>query len=295
MDDFVTVSTGNPAVTNLRERIARAWDGLSKAERAVCRVLSVTSAERLLYATAAELGTISNTSNASVVRTLQTLGYSGLSELKQEVAAPLTSKIAPDVRLRQRIEHLGQDIEHIQQEIWSEAQSLIELTRTLNTREMLSKGVELLVRASTIYCYGLGISRVAAEQLKIRLNRAGLNARHITADGFGLADQLMHLDVHDLMIIFAPGRKTRDIDALLEQAHLVGADVLLISDHMQDRLTEPVSLVLRAPHTPTGLTSESLTELLINDILVQGVTVIGPDAAVQASHRLNDIRSRLGY
>ena len=295
MDDFVTSNTGNPSIARLRERIAHAWDGLSKAERAVCRVLSVTSAEHLLYASAADLGRQSKTSNASVVRTLQALGYMGLSELKQEIAAPLSSQVAPDVRLRQRIDHLGQDIHRIQEQIWSEASELIEFTRTVNSDEALSSAVKLLVHARTIYCYGLGISQIAAKHLVVRLNRVGLSTKHLDADGFGLADQIMRLDPKDVLVLFAPGRRTRDIDALIDQANLVGADILLITDHLLDRLTQPVTMTLRAPHTPTGMTTASLTELLLSDILVQGITVIGPEAAVQTSHKLNDIRSRLGY
>src|SRR5690349_17486514 len=88
MDTFVTSDTENPALSGLRARITKTWNDLSKSERAVCRVLSSTSAEHILYASAAELGAQSGTSNASVVRTLQKLGYSGLSHLKQEVAAP---------------------------------------------------------------------------------------------------------------------------------------------------------------------------------------------------------------
>jgi len=238
---------------------------------------------------------MSKTSNASVVRTLQTLGYSGLSELKQEIAAPLTSQVAPDVRLRQRIEHLGRDIDRVQQEIWSEAQALIEHARTLNADATLSSAVNLLVHARTVYCYGLGASQVAAEHLAIRLGRTGLATRHLSADGFSLADQLLHLGAGDAVVVFAPGRMTRDIEAILDQAHLVGAEIIVVTDHLHERLAQPVDVVIQAPHTPTGLTSESLTGLLIGDILVQGITVVGPDAALQASHTLNDIRSRLGY
>ncbi|MBL3685616.1 MurR/RpiR family transcriptional regulator [Leucobacter zeae] len=295
MNDFVTTNTENPSISRLRDRIARSWDGLSRAERAVCRVLSSTSAERLLYASAADLGEMSKTSNASVVRTLQTLGYSGLSELKQEIAAPLTSQVAPDVRLRQRIEHLGRDIDRVQQEIWSEAQALIEHARTLNADATLSSAVNLLVHARTVSCYGLGASKVAAEHLAVRLGRTGLTTRHLSADGFMLADELLHLGAGDAVVVFAPGRMTRDIEAILEQAHLVGAQVILVTDHLHERLSQPVDVVIQAPHTPTGLTSESLTGLLVGDILVQGITVVGPDAALQSSHTLNDIRSRLGY
>lgn len=295
MEPFVTSDTDNPALTRLRDRIARSWEDLSKAERSVCHVLTTSSAEQLLYASAAELGAQSKTSNATVVRTLQSLGYSGLSKLKQEVAAPFTSRVPPDVRLQQRIEHLGQSLDHIQAEIWSEAQSLMELGKTANSDAAFSHAVHLLIHANTVYCYGLGASGIAADHLALRLRRTGITTRRLTTDGFRLADEVMDIGTRDSLVLFAPGRITRDIEALLDQAQLVGARVILITDELQDTLAPRVATVLTAPHTPTGLTSESLAGILIGDILTQGISAVGPDTALRSSQVLNDLRARLGY
>lgn len=295
MDDFVTTDTANPSITRLRDRIARSWDGLSRAERAVCRALSAMSAEHLLYSSAADLGQQSKTSNATVVRTLQSLGYSGLSELKQEIAAPLTSSVAPAVRLQQRIDHLGQDIGRIQHEIWSEAQGLVELGRSANSDESLTQAINLLIRSRTVYCYGLGSSAAASDHLAVRLGRTGINTRRLTSDGFRLADEILHFEAQDTLVVFSPGRKTRDIEALVDQAQLVGGNIILVTDHLHEKLPQNVSVVLRAPLTPTGLTSDGFTAILVSDILAQGITAVGPDIALRSSHVLNDIRARLGY
>ncbi|QZY51077.1 MurR/RpiR family transcriptional regulator [Leucobacter tenebrionis] len=295
MEPFVTSDTENGALAALRARISEHWENLSKSERAVCRVLTDMSAERLLYASAAELGAQSRTSNASVVRTLQTLGYSGLSELKQEVAAPFSSSVAPDVRLRQRLEHVGQDLQQIQREIWAEASELIELGRRANDDARYSTAVNLIVHADTVYCYGLGASGIAAEHLALRLRRIGVPTRRLTTDGFKLADEVMSLGARDLLVIFAPGRVTSDIEALLDHAQLVGASVLLVTDELLDQLAPRVTSALVAPHTPTGLTAEGLSGILVGDVLVQAVSAVGPDKALRSSQRLNDLRARLGY
>lgn len=295
MESFVTTDTENPALSGLRDRIASAWNGLSKSERAVCRVLSSTSVERLLYASAAELGTQSRTSNASVVRTLQKLGYSGLSQLKQEIAAPFSSSVAPEIRLKTRIEQVGQDLARIQQETWDEAAALVELARESNDDGAFSDAIGSLLQAERIACYGLGSSGIAAEHLALRLRRAGLTARRLHGDGFRLADELLELGPKDALVVFAPGRMTRDIEALLDHAQLVGASAILVTDELHDQLSPRVDVVLTAPHTPTGLTAEGLTGILVSDVLVQGITAVSPDAALRSSQLLNDIRARLGY
>ena len=295
MESFVTTDTKNSALSGLRDRISEAWNDLSKSERAVSRVLSSTSAERLLYASAAELGAQSSTSNATVVRTLQKLGYSGLSHLKQEVAAPFTSSVSPEIRLKTRIDRIGQDLARIQQETWDEAAALIELARVSNGDEAYSAAINLLIHSENVYCYGLGASGIAAEHLALRLRRTGLTTRRLNTDGFRMADEILNLGPTDTLVIFAPGRITRDIDVLLDHAQLVGARTILVTDELHERLSPRVDAMLTAPHTPTGLTSESLTGILISDVLVQGISAVAPDAALRSSQLLNDIRSRLGY
>lgn len=98
--------------------------------------------------------------------------------------------------------------------------------------------------------------------------------------------------VQDTVVIFEPGRKARDIEALLDQAHLVGAKSIVATGHMHKKLSQELSVVLRAPLTPTGLTAESFTAILISDILAQGITSLSPDGALRSSHTLNDIRAR---
>ena len=76
-------------ISELRRRIREHWEAFSPAARSVCRALSERSAEQLVFVSAAELGAETKTSNATVVRTVQALGYSGLAELKAKLAAPI--------------------------------------------------------------------------------------------------------------------------------------------------------------------------------------------------------------
>lgn len=282
-------------MTALRARIRDAWDTLSKAERAVCDLLAHSTAERLLYAGAADLGAETSTSNATVVRTLQKLGYRGLSELKQQVAVPFSATVAPEVRLRQRIAHLGDNYDDISAGVWNEALDRIELAKAALRSENVAAAVDLIVRAQHIYTYGLGASGVAAEHLTVRLNRIGQSTRRIHSDGFRLADELLPLQHTDVVVVFAPGRMIRDIDVILTRARDVDAKTILVSDELGAKLAGRVAVHLAAPHTPTGMTTEALIPILVSDILVQAVTAVEPDRAVEASHTLTTLRTHLGY
>ncbi|GAA2443405.1 MurR/RpiR family transcriptional regulator [Agromyces soli] len=292
---FVTSDTRNPGVIELRSRVRDAWDGLSKAERAVSGLLAGSTAERILFATAAELGSETGTSNATVIRTLQKLGYAGLAEVKRQVAAPFTEEVAPEERVRQRLDRAGEDVGRIVGSVWNEASDQLELARHALEVEEVTAAASLLARAGRIYCYGVGASSVAAAHLVLRLGRAGRAATHLDADGFRLADGLLPLRAGDVAVIFAPGRVNPEVETIIGRCREVGAQCVLVTDELHERLAPKVAVSLHAPHTPTGLTAEVLASILVGDVLAQVVSAMSPELAVETSHALTVLRSRLGY
>lgn len=292
---FPTGDTRNQGLASLRARVREHWDSLSRAEISVCNMLKNCPAERLLYASAQDLGAESGTSNATVIRTLQRLGYSGLPELKHEVAASFTKAVAPDVRVQQRMERIGDDLPRIWDQVFDEARERIDYARRVTDAPTLTAAVKLLVQSREIVAYGLGASGIAAAHLVLQMNRIGRRARHIASDGFRLADDLLLVGRGDVVVIFAPGRMLPDIDVLLDRSKDVGAHSILVSDELAGQLSDRVDVCVTSPHTPTGLTSDALTGLVVGDALIQAVASLDHDLAVESSHELTSIRQQLGY
>ncbi|MFF3491228.1 MurR/RpiR family transcriptional regulator [Streptomyces sp. NPDC002795] len=280
-------------VARLRGAVREHWDELSASERAVAQYLVSAPAESLLFASAQELGTASGTSNASVVRTLQRLGYAGLPALKRELASDLTSAVAPEVRLKQRIDHVGRDLDAIWGEVFDEAAERIEHARRLTPGEALRDAVKALAEAGEIHCYGAAASELAARHLALALGRVGRRAQYIGATGFTLADHLLRLRQGDAVVIFQPGRDLPELTVLIDRARAVGARVVLVTDELAERYGERVDAVLTAPHTPTGITTEALTALMVSDALLLALTTLDEGIAVETSHQLTVLREQL--
>lgn len=147
--------------TRLRAAIRDQWEGLSTSERAVAQYLVSAPVGQLLFVSAQELGAASSTSNATVVRALQRLGYAGLPALKRELANDFTAAVAPEERLKQRIAHVGQDLESIWTDVFDEAQDRIDHTRRLTEPEALKRSVTALAEAREVFCYGIAASNRA--------------------------------------------------------------------------------------------------------------------------------------
>ncbi|MGV9378697.1 MurR/RpiR family transcriptional regulator [Nonomuraea sp. NPDC003707] len=280
-------------IEQLRAMVRQLWDELSPAERAVCHYLTSASPEQILFASAQELGSATGTSNATVVRTMQRLGFGGLPGLKRALAAEFTSSVAPDVRLKRRIGHVGQDLSAIWERVFDEARERIDHCRRLLDPEAYKKAVELLVNAPGVLVYGAGASDPAARHLALKLGRRGHRARATSATGFALADDLLSLAHDEVLVIFQPGRRLKEITVLIERAHAVGAGIVLISDELGGEFAERVDAVLAAPHTPTGITGEPLAGILVADALLLALDSLDEPRSVEHSHQLNALREQL--
>lgn len=291
----VTNVTRNPALADLRARIRAGWDGFSPAVRGVCRCLSAITAEQLLYMSAQEIGAEAKTSNATVIRALQGLGYSGLAELKGLVATPFTTHIAPEERARRRVETTGGDLQAVWDRVVAESIDRIELLRSKFDLADYEQAVRLIVDARQTWVYGFGASFIAAEHLALKLRRRGYRAKPVHSSGFRLADDLLDLERGEAVLVFAPGRMLTDIEVLLDRARTVGAPIILVSDQLVEDLAADVTVALHAPNTPTGMTGEPLTALVVADALAQAVSAADQERTVEASHTLTALRQQLGF
>jgi DNA-binding MurR/RpiR family transcriptional regulator len=287
--------TGNQGLKELRARIREHSEGLSKAAQAVCRSLAEIKPEQLLYMSAAELGAETRTSNATVIRTLQSLGYSGLAELKGAVAGPFTSATPPAVRTRQRVESTGGDLQTLWDKVTGESIERIELLRRSFSLESFKQAVELMIGAREIVAYGVGASSVVADRLALKLRRMGRRASSLGSSGFRLADDLLRIERGDVVVLFDAGRLLIDVEVLLDRARVIGASCILVTDELADQLKDSVSVVLHAPGTPTGLSGETVTVMVLADALAQGVAASDIERTVEVSHTLTTLRQQLGF
>lgn len=280
-------------VTQLRAAVRDVWDELSASERAAAQYLANASAEQLLFASAQELGSASGTSNATVVRTLQRLGYAGLPALKRALASDFVSAVAPEVRLKQRITQVGKDLEGIWDRVFKEAQERIGHCRKLTGLDTFQHAVATVAEAGEVFCYGVAASELAARHLSLSLGRLGRRARFIGATGFALADSLLPLGRGDVVVVFQPGRPLAELTVLVERARAVGAKIILVTNKLGDAFEGDIEAVLTASHSPTRITAEALTGLVVADALLLALTTLDEARAVETSHQLTALREQL--
>lgn len=276
----------------LDERLAVRRDDLSPTEQRVADFF-VRHREEVAFLAAAEIAQRLGTSDATVVRTAQSLGYSGLNELKRECATALRSRVTPAVRLRWRLAEIGASPDDALDQALSLQIELLEDARHTVDRAAFARAVDLLCAAERVLICGNGPSATLADYFALRLKRFGRQAAAVTSTGIALADALVGMRGGDMLVAVGYGRVSRELDVTLDHARECGVPVILLTDTLGVALAERVTVSLRARLDRSGMFGSIATTLVLMDALLVGLAAHDRERTLHALAALNDLRARI--
>jgi DNA-binding MurR/RpiR family transcriptional regulator len=276
----------------LDERVAASTAGLSPAEARVAQFFRDNRAE-VMVASASALAAKIGTSDATVVRTAQALGYDGLDQLRRDLAQALRENLAPAARLARTLDTVGDDPDSaLATTLDVHARALAALRRDV-TPALFHQAVDRLAGARRVVAFGIGPSSAIADYFAIQLARFGLEAAALRQTGLLLADELHRLRRGDVVVILAYGRVYRELAVVLDRAHALGLARILITDTLGDALRGRVDLVLPVPRGRADQLSMHATTLALIEALLVGIAARRPDSTVASLKALNDLRAQL--
>jgi DNA-binding MurR/RpiR family transcriptional regulator len=274
------------------DRAAAALAQLSAAERDALRFFQ-ENREEVLVSSAAGLAAKIGTSDATVIRTAQALGYSGLDDLRRHLADELRMSLSPAARLTRTLRALGNDSASILESIVDIHLRGLEKLKSDIKPESFDAAVEILKQANRVMVFGLGPSSALADYFVVQLARFGIESRSIAQTGLLLADDLHRLKEGDVVVILAYTRVYRELESLLARIAHVGARAILLTDSLGAALRNHVDLVLPVARGNTDWFSTHTGTLGLIEALLIGVAVKRPGETVTELKTLNELRSEL--
>jgi DNA-binding MurR/RpiR family transcriptional regulator len=275
---------------SLGARINRNLAGMSRAERIVAEYLR-DHGRYAIFATAEQIGSATKTSDATVVRTAKSLGFSGLLDLRRTLAQEVVVETSPVRQFHADAD--SADDGSVVARVFTEAAERLAATWRLLGEADFAAAVDLLDGAREVLAFGLGGSGLLARYLALRLTRMGRRARASWATGFQLADDLLGLRADDVVVLYTPSRLLAEIEVVLDHAHAVGARVLLVSSSLQAQFAERVDVTLAAPQSASNFTGEMLSAEVLTDALLLQLASRDETRSTRASELLISLRSEL--
>lgn len=240
------------------------------------------------FLSAGEIARRLGTSDATVVRTVKALGYSGMADLRRELTNHLRGVATPVLRAARSIKDAGEDPLGY---VLAREIGLLERARSIDREEVL-RAVDALVRAERVLTFGLGPMGALARYFALRLGRLGLPARAITVSGLLLADELLAMRKGDALVVLAYDRLDRDAATLLGRADELALPIVLLTD-TRASWTERIPVVLAAPRSSGGSLSGATVPLAILDALLLALAAHDRGRSLATLAELNELRRRL--
>lgn len=252
------------------DQLSAALDSLSPAEQRVAR-LFLEQKEAILLGSAAQIGALVGTSDATVVRAAQSLGFESLAALREAALADLTGRPTPGGRLRRTLDEVGGDAAQTLRHVIEVHEATLEVLKSDAFEAAFAKAVDLLFKARRRRIFGIGPTAALAEYAALQFGRIGLPSTTLSATGIGLADRLLDLATDDIVLMIAYAPIYREVTVTLDHAQRVGCPVLLLSDSLGPHLGGQAASVLPVPRGKAGLLSLHGGTMVLLEALIIGL------------------------
>jgi DNA-binding MurR/RpiR family transcriptional regulator len=277
---------------SFQARLAASRHRLGPTELRVSQFLR-DNREEVLVSSASALAARTNTSDATVIRTVKAIGYAGMAELRQALANELRDDLSLASRMARTLGEVGETPRSSFALTIQRHQRALERLRQDISPALFEAVVDLIVSAPRICVFGIGPSSAMANYFAMQLGRFGIDGISLTKTGLLLADEMHRLRPSDLLIMLAYGRPYREIAALIEHAKALNLATVLVTDTLGAKLKRRVHHVLPVERgRADALSLHTATLGLIEAILV-GVAAKRPTQTVASLKELNTLRAKI--
>ena len=283
MSDSTTATSSRTSPSGVLARLGTLVPSLRESERKIADYI-LANPEEIIYLSVTELADRTDTSEATVIRFAQRLGYSGYAALKitltidrRDGAPPLPSDLKPEAGLA--------SIKH--KIIQANIESLNDTAQVLDD-EALAQAVEALTNAAHIEAYGVGGSAVVAHDAYFMLMQIGLPIIALTDPHLQMMSAVQ-LRKGDTALAISLSGSTRDTIEALQAARDAGATCMCITRYARSPITRVAHITLLAAARPATIGGHDLlgrvAQLAVIDVLAAAITLTRPDASIDALAR----------
>jgi DNA-binding MurR/RpiR family transcriptional regulator len=274
---------------DLDRLLQRANQQLGAAGRRVVRFIG-ENRQVVLASSAAALGDRTGTSDATVVRTVQALGFAGLGDLKRAILNSIGPVSTPADDMRRTLRDLEKSTGHALDTVLQAHADGLEVLRSDECRAYIAAGVRVLDDSNRIVVFGIGPSAALANYVSVLLGRCGRRNRTIDATGSMLADQLLDLRQGDALLILAYGRLYKEVAAVFAEAKSSGLATVLVTEAYGTPLARLADVVIAIPRGHPGQVSLHGATLVGLEALVLSLAAAKPNDAIASLDKLNHLR-----
>lgn len=251
--------------------------------------------EALLELTAMEIAAATGTSDATVVRAIQALGFAGLRDLKQVMERWFGPSVTSSEKMLSTVNALTSDVNSSIDFVLQGHQRACEILGMAANRAAVAQAVALLAQARQVAIFGIGASGILADYTARLFSRIGLPSCVLNRTGFSLAEQLIALQRGDVLVMMGQKSPHREGLTTLREARRLGIPAILLTQAVESRFSQEAQVVIEIPRGDNnGRVPLHGTVLVCLEMLVLSVASTTPQKTVKSMKRINELHKAIG-
>lgn len=241
--------------------IKSCYPSLSKTEKKVADYI-LKERGKIIYQTLLEISQNIEVGEATIIRFVRKIGFSGFQDLKFEIAKENNNDIESNSVDNNYDSYIDENAERI-------AQTIINTKSTLD-KDNLKLAVKMITEAKRVFFYGVGSSGFTANEAQDRFMRLGVIGNSIIDPHF----QSMYSSIsndQDVIIVFSISGYTKDIIESVKIAKQENTKIIAITSYILSPVAQLADCVLLTSAKENPLEGGSFTgkisQLYIIDLL----------------------------
>lgn len=279
----------NKRVDLFGERYRARASALSPLLQSVVRYIH-ENREIFMEATALDIAEATNSSDATVIRAVQALGFTGLREVKQTLEAWFGPAQKSDEKIIATVSELASDVNSGIDFVLEGHKRACDALSGPQNREAISAAVALLTEANQVALFGINASGILAEYSRRLFSRIGFPAIVLNRSGVALAEQLIGLQRGNVLIMMAQNSAHREGVLTLKEAKRLGIPVILLTDATDSYFSKEADVVIKVPRGgEKGRMPLHGTVLVCLEMLILSVASATSGRTVKTMRRIQEL------
>lgn len=227
---------------NLANKISDVYPNLNKTSKLIADVYFKDST-LFLSKNLQELGAITKTSGASVIRFCRKLGFKGFKDFQIACAQEIPGK--QDNTVDTIINENDEPTSVLYKLQISLEKNIADIGKTID-HQSLASAVQLMRAAQKIYVAGEGASGLAAQDLFYKLIRSGKDAAFVQSSHIAL-EQVANIKTEDILITFSYSGLIQEPLLMAKQAKENQAKIIAVTRAQNSPLKDIADTIIALP------------------------------------------------
>ena len=247
----------------------------------------------VLGKSALEIAAETGTSDATVIRAIQALGFEGLLDLKDTLEAHIGETDSPSEKMAATTEELKNSVNSAIDFVIHDHRNAMEALSSAANREGIKDAVGLLLNAKRIGIFGIGASGVLATYAARLFSRNGYPAYALNLTGIALAEQLLTMEEGDALVMMAYGRAHREGMTTIGEAERLGIPIVMLLGQEDTVLRKHADASIVIPRAKIEHVALHGPTLVCLESIMLALATAARETTLQSLDRLLTLRSSI--